>query len=155
NPNALPGNAERGLHVQIPPTEARVVGRPPQMPCLSEACDPEGRPLFPVPPPWLHEDPTQPGKAADPKVITLAIVYGWLSMIMARDKIGTPNAVSTSLFTAGAAIYRSVWKLFFATEPDTDRYQLTDALQRLLQAWCRALLYPGPKCLCEPHGVVI
>jgi hypothetical protein len=36
-----------------------------------------------------------------------------------------------------------------------DRYRLTDALQRLFQAWCRALLYPGPKCLCEPHGVVI
>jgi len=154
NPAALP-NARSGLHVQIPPTAARVIGRPPQIPCFSEACDPEGRPRFPVLPPWLHEDPTQPSTAADPKVIVLAIVYAWLAMIMTRDRIGTPNAINTGQFTLAVAIYRSVWKLFFATEPDTDRYHLTDALQRLLQAWCRALLYPGPKCLCEPHGVVI
>lgn len=154
NPNNLPQNADRGLHVQIPATDARVIGRPPAIPCLSEACDPDRR-RFPVPPPWLHEDPTQPGKAADPKVIILAIVYGWLAMIMARDKIGTPQAVSSAQFTLAVAIYRSIWKLFFGTEPDTDRYRLTDALQRLLQAWCRGLLYPGPKCLCDPHGVVI
>jgi hypothetical protein len=155
NLNRLPQNAERGLHLQVPATDARVVGRPPEIPCLNEACDPDGRPRFPVPPPWLHEDPTQPGKAADPKVIILAIVYGWLAMIMARDKIGTPHAVSSAQFTVAVAIYRAIWKLFFATEPDTDRYRLTDALQRLLQAWCRGLLYPGPKCLCDPHGVVI
>ena len=48
---------------------------PSKFPCWSEACDPTGRPRFPVAIPWLHEDPGHPGQAADPKVIVLAILY--------------------------------------------------------------------------------
>jgi hypothetical protein len=155
HPNSLPANAERGLHIQVPETQARVVGTPPAYPCFNDACDVGGQPRFPVTPPWLHDDPTKPGTAADPKVIVLAIVYSWLALTMARDKVGTSQQVNTTQFATATAVYRAVWKLFFSTEPDTDRYRLTDALQRLLQAWCRGLLYPGPKCLCDPHGAVI
>ena len=35
--------------------------------------------------------------------------------------------------------------------------QTLSYLRRLFQAWCKALLYPGPRCECgcDPHGVVI
>ena len=146
----LPANTRFVLHAAVPAP----VGRGP-FPCASEACDPEGRPRFPVAPPWLHEDPTEPGTAADPKVLVLAVLYAWLASEMARTKVGTPQEVRSAQLDTALALSRAVWRRFFATVPDTERYQLTDALQRLFQAWCKALLYPGPKCLCDPHGVVI
>jgi hypothetical protein len=143
------------LHIEVQPTAVSVrPSQPRPFPCLTEACDAEGRPGFALMP-FLHEDPTNPSHPADPKVIALAILYAFLAGEMARNQVGTPQEIQTARFELAQALYTSAWKLSFATTADTEKYQLTDALQRLFQAWCKALLYPGPKCLCEPHGVVI
>jgi hypothetical protein len=149
----VPGNARLMLHIQVLPTAVRAIAQPPSIPCFNDACDP-GRPRFPVPPPWLHADPTRPGQAADPRVLVLALLHSWLAIEMARNKPGS-QPVAAGRLQVAAGIYQATWKLFFARVPDAQRVQLTDGLQRLLRAWCCALLYPGPTCHCEPHGVVI
>ena len=51
----------------------------------------------------------------------------------------------------------AAWKLFYDKPPADQRLSLVDALKRLFQCWCKALLYAGPRCDpgCGPHGVVI
>ena len=132
HPNNVPGNPNRVLHVQVLPSDVRGGTTPPPVPCFSE-CDPT-RPRFPVSLPWLHEDPTKPGQAADPRVLALALLYSVLAVESARTKAGTPQAVESTRRQVAAAIYTSAWKLFFATIPDTERFQLTE------QAWCCAAL---------------
>jgi hypothetical protein len=134
----------------LPPPPA-----PGPWPCAAEACDPDGKPRFPVLPPWLHEDPFHPGRPADPQVLVLAVLYALLASEMARNKAGTPQEVHSAQLNLATAVYQAVWRLFYATLPDTDRYQLTLAIQRLLAAWCQGFLYPGPRCDVQPDGVVI
>src|SRR5262249_16858144 len=163
HPNVPVQGLRMVLHVEWQPSELQAVAppssQPPPYPCFAEACDPAGAARFPVPIPWLHADPAKPGSAADPRVIVLAILYAWLASEMTKNKAGTPQEVQSQRLQLAAALYGATFKLFYATPPDTERYQLTDALQRLLQAWCKAFLYPGPKCECEYlcglHGVVI
>lgn len=161
--NQVPSTSTRMvLHVEVQPTDVAVrrPKGPSPWPCGTEECDPEGRPLFSVTPPWLHEDPANPGQAADPKVLVLAVFYAWLASEMARNGPNTPAAVQRPQLEIATSLYKATWKAFYATVPDTEVYQYSDALQRLFQAWCRSFLYPGPKCECggcgcEPHAVVI
>jgi hypothetical protein len=118
------------------------------LPCLTEGCDSKGSPLFPVTPPWLH--------SGDPKALALALVYALAVMkqavrngAKATVNAGTPDAKVTK------DLYATVWRLMYPSVADRDREALASELQKLLQAWCRSLLYPGPNCPCEPHGVII
>ncbi len=147
-------NIEGVIHLDIPPGQISAVGLPPPFPCLGEACDPKNRTFWNTFP-WLHANPENPNQAADWRVLVLAVLYAALAGEMARSGYGTPSYVKSNLFELLNASYLAAWKVFFGTVPDTDRFSLTDALQKLLQTWCRSLLYPGPTCHCCPHGVVI
>lgn len=144
------------LHVEVDGSQVDASStQPPPFPCSAEACDPEGRPRFPVPIPWLHQDPGKPGEAADPKVIVLAILY---AVVVSRIAQAGPNAdVQDGMQKLANALNLAAWRLFYDKVPADGRANLLDALRRLFQAWCKALLYPGPtcECGCDPHGVII
>jgi hypothetical protein len=130
---------------------------PPRIPCLNEACDPEGRPRFPIQIPWLHEDPGHPGQAADPKVLVLAILYAvFVSQIEQLGPATTP-AVADAHAKLANALNLAAWRLFYDNPPADQRLSLVDALKRLFECWCKSLLYKGPRCEpgCGTHGVVI
>jgi len=144
------------LHVAIPRTGVKVTSTaPPKFPCLSEPCGNGTKRLFPVMPPWLHEDPTKPGQAADPKVILLAVLYAMTTGLKAQYSTGTPYSMVSARAELGEMIGAASSKLFFGATTPEQKARIIDALQRLLRAWCCALLYPGPKCRCDPHGVVV
>jgi hypothetical protein len=147
---------ELHFHVEIPPTDVVMVPpvEPDPWPCLSEACDPQGMPRFPVLPPWSHEDPLGTVIPADPKVLALAVLYSLLALTAGRFK--DDQAASTSPAVQGVArIYRAAWLVLFRVAPDTEQRRLSVLLRNLLAEWCYSLLYPGPQCQGEPHGVVI
>ena len=141
------------LHAMVPPGKPTVVRGAAPIPCMSECCE-DGPSRFGVSPIWMHENPMKPGQPADSKVILLAVVYGWLKAMSARNAAAGNGAGGAQMQLAGL-IYRAAWRATFGIEPQSDRYDLTAALQKLLEAWCRGFLYPGPRCRCEPHGVVI
>jgi hypothetical protein len=143
------------LHVAIPPSAVSVTTGPGGMPCMTEACNPSGGGIFAVAPPWLHANPELPGQAADSRVLALALAYAWAAGEQARSGPSTPAAVRSAQFDLANALYAAVFQSTFATVPVTTRYDLTAAVQKLMQALCCSLLYPGPKCTCEPHGVII
>ncbi|HEX2572303.1 MAG TPA: hypothetical protein VH877_22350 [Polyangia bacterium] len=135
--------AERVVEVErLPPQERREA---------AEACPPR----FPVMPPWLDEDPRKPGSAGDPKALVLAALYGWLSQELARHQAGTPNEIFTTRRQVASLIYRGAADVLFGAQDDTKRAELSTALRDLMSAWCQSLIYPGPTCAGEPHGVVI
>ncbi|MEO8681573.1 MAG: hypothetical protein ABI665_21180 [Vicinamibacterales bacterium] len=146
-------------HVEVGPSlvEASQIQQPPRFPCSAEACDPEGKPRFPVPLPWLHADPSHPDQAADPKVIMLAILYALVVSKTSTLNANSTPAVQAEMEKLGAALNATAWQLFYDEVPEARRADLMEALRRLLQAWCKLLLYPGPRCECgcEPHGVII
>jgi hypothetical protein len=105
--------------------------------------------------PWLHADPVHAGSAGDPKVLALAALGGWLMQMAVREGEGTANAISTPRREIAQGIYRVAWLLLFGLPEKADPAALGGALQRLLEAWCDNLLWKGPECCGEPHGVVI
>jgi hypothetical protein len=152
-----PPNLRMRLHVEVGPTALDAVAQPPAHPCFAEACDPQRRPRFPVPIPWLHADPRRPQQAGDPKVIVLAILYAMsTSAIMQGGGATTPEAAAGQEAVA-RALNDVAWKVLYDDVPAGTRLELVQALRRLFQAWCKSLLYPGPRCECgcDPHGVVV
>jgi hypothetical protein len=115
-------------------------------PCLTDPCC-GTMPLFPVPPPWADANPFKPGQAADLDVIVLAVIYVLLAGATAQ------NATNVGGLTK---LYQQIALLVNpnATSPDALN-QETQAVQQLLATLCCALLYPGPECQGELHGVVI
>jgi hypothetical protein len=100
-------------------------------------------------PPFLHEDPAHPGQAIDWKVILVAAAYSLLAM---QEQSGG-NAQQSAI---AKALYLYVAILVFGKGHSIDDYvRLTKAILCLLKEWCCALLYPGPVCTEDPHGVVI
>jgi hypothetical protein len=144
------------LHVEIAPSQVTST-QPPTHPCLAEACDPARRPRFPVPLPWLHADRTAPGEAADPKVIVLAVLYAVSISKIVQNGPTVTEAVRAEQEAIAAALNLAAWKLLFGNVAVDERVDLLEALRRLFDAWCKALLYPGPRCECgcDPHGVII
>ena len=147
------GSIELHFHVEVPPTDVVVVN-PGPWPCFSEACDPQGKPRFPVLPPWSHEDPLGRVIPADPRVLALSVLYSLLTL--AAGSVKDDQAASASpMVQQFARIYRAAWLVLFRLAPDTEQRRLSALLRNLLAEWCHGLLYPGPKCQGEPHGVVI
>lgn len=143
------------IRVAIPPTTVAVVlPAVGPRPCLGEPCCPEHGPLFPTLPPFLHADPFQPAQPADPKVLALAVLYGWLATEAARQQPAATGTGSPALAQA-AQVYQTAWQMLFGLAPGADVTRFSETLRRLLAAWCRGFLYPGPCCEGEPHGVVI
>jgi hypothetical protein len=144
------------LHVEILPTQILVtpVAEPGPWPCLSEACDPQGKPRFAVLPPWSHPDPNGTFVPGDPKVDLLAAVYALLALDVGRYT-DNETAASTRDVQVLTAVYEAAWHVLFRIAPDAQGRQLTEALHQLFRDWCSSLLYPGPTCQGDPHGVVI
>jgi hypothetical protein len=105
--------------------------------------------------PWLHTDPTHETSAGDPKVLGLAALGGWLSQMLVRDQAGTANELTSARRELAQGIYRLAWMMLFGVSPKADPAALGGALQRLLEGWCETLLWKGPHCCSDPHGVVI
>jgi hypothetical protein len=105
--------------------------------------------------PWLHTDPTNPARAGDPKALALAALGGWLSQMMVREQVGTTNSIVSTRREILQGIYRVAWLLLFGVPQKADPAALAGALRRLLEGWCDYLLWKGPHCCCDPHGVVI
>jgi hypothetical protein len=106
--------------------------------------------------PWLHPDPLSPADAGDPKSLAIGILGAWLkaSTASAASEGDVTEAWSISKLAA-ATLYRAAWLLFYGVDTSGDQRDVGDALQRLLAGWCAAMLYPGPICAYQPHGVVI
>ena len=131
------------LAMTVPASHPKVQ-RGPVLPCLQEPCaGGEALPLFPVPPPFIHDEPRHPGEAADPKVLVLAALYALLAM---QTTQGGPAPNPDLLYQAAA-------RLLFGDA--LDRPKLLTELRKLFAAWCKASLYPGPVCDGTPHGVII
>jgi hypothetical protein len=122
-------------------------------PCLTDPCCDE-TPLFSPPIPWCDEDPFNRGESGDLKAIALAIVYALLAGTIAKSEPGANGADNN--VAAAADVFALVTKLFDEKLAEHDRLDdVAIAVQQLLSDWCCSLLYPGPCCEGEPHGVVI
>jgi hypothetical protein len=105
--------------------------------------------------PWLHPDPAKPSSAGDPKALVLAALGGWLAQMLVRERAGTANEVLSTRREIAQGIYRLAWVLLFGVSQKADAAALGVTLKRLLEAWCDGLLWRGPQCCGDPHGVVI
>ena len=74
---------------------------------------------------------------------------------LTKYRAGTPYALYSAQANIGSMLGRVAGQVLLGRSTAAQQTQLVGALQRLFEAWCRALLYPGPKCRCEPHGAVI
>lgn len=156
-PATLQGGIGITWGVSVGPTDVRIVV--PQLgpyPCATEACgcDPDLL-RFPVFPPFLHSDPRRPNQSVDWKVLLLAVLYGLLVSEEARHHTGTPQATVTPRLQLAMNLYVVALRALFGANTRAQAERLTRAMRCLFQAWCRALLYPGPECQKGIHGVVI
>jgi len=112
-------------------------------PCLTDPCC-ASTPLFPVTPPWADASPFNPGQAADLNVILLAVIYVMF-------------AGATTDIAEYQKLYQQVALLVNpnATPTSDVLNQDAQAVKQMLADLCCSLLYPGPTCQGEPHGVVI
>jgi hypothetical protein len=149
----VPREAVLVIHLDVPPGQSAGEGKR-TFPCFGAPCNP-GDTQFWKTFPWLHANPQNPDQAADWRVLVLAILYASLAGRMQESSYGTASYKKSANLDMASAAYAAASKLFFAAMPDTDRLSVSEALQKLLQAWCKGLLYPGPVCRCCPHGVVI
>ena len=105
--------------------------------------------------PWLHPDPLKKTHAGDPKAVVLGLIGAWLKQSTASSaEKGVPEPWSLKRLAA-SLIYRAAWLMFYGVDAADDRQDVKKALEDLLRDWCCGILYPGPVCGCEPHGVVI
>ena len=123
--------------------------------CSGEPCAPHAKNDSTPVLPWLHRDPTHSKAAADPKVMLLATLGGWLTQMLRREAAGTAHEITTPRREIAEGIYHLAWVLLFGVSGRADSAELGGALKRLLEAWCEELLWKGPQCHGGPHGVVI
>jgi hypothetical protein len=109
---------------------------------------------FPVLP-WLPTDPLNNSRAGDPKALAMAALASWLSQSMVREQVGTNNESTSTRREIAQGIYRIAWLLLFGVPQNADPAALGCSLHRLIEEWCDSLLWKGPQCCCDPHGVVI
>jgi hypothetical protein len=107
------------------------------------------------PRPWLHADPIGKSRAGDPKALILGALGGWLMQMLVRERSGGAKEITSARRGLAQRIYRIAWVLLFGLVERTGRGLLGGTLKRLLEAWCSELLWTGPECCGEPHGVVI
>jgi hypothetical protein len=140
------------------------------LPCVGEPCSPPpmsdtsltsdcGEPASAADPtpvlPWMNTDPTHETSAGDPKVLVLSALGGWLAQMLVREQAGTSSEITSPRREIAQGIYRIAWLLLFGLPEKADPAALGATLQRLLEAWCDGLLWKGPQCCGDPHGIVI
>lgn len=139
--------SEFKLNITVAPTQVSLsTPAATSFPCLTDPCC-GSTPQFPVTPPWADANPFRPDQAGDLNVIGLAVLY-----ILAAGT-AAQNSPDASGF---AALYQQLLKTVDPNATTSDIVNRdTQALQQLLADLCCSLLYPGPECHGEPHGVVI
>ena len=105
--------------------------------------------------PWLHMDPAHESTPGDPKVLALAALGGWLGQMLARERAATKDEIASPRREIAQGIYRVAWLLLFGVPRSANTAALGRTLDQLLKGWCDELLWKGPQCPCDPHGVVI
>jgi hypothetical protein len=121
-----------------------------EWPCLTDPCC-EDRRVFPCLPPWCEVD--RQGQPAAPKAVALAIMYSLLAGTIATEEVKSGEHPKAQ---AAADLFRATLALFEAEgweKGDLDK--VAARVRQLLADWCCSLLYPGPYCDCDIHGVVI
>jgi hypothetical protein len=93
--------------------------------------------------------------AGDPacaaKTLLLSAVYGWL-----RSMLGEDSAGWTGRRVLASWMHMLMWRLFFDIDLTEDKKrQFPPLLQQLFASWCNGMLYPGPRCHEEHHGVFL
>jgi hypothetical protein len=147
----LKGLCERKGPTNCEPCEPKRDCEP--FPCLTDPCC-EDTPLFSPCLPWFDKDPFDAHAAGAPKAIALAIVQALLSGMISSKAAERPGVEES--VAAWADLHRLTAEMFDQTcgEPG-NLNRVCIAVQQLLSDLCCALLYPGPRCEHEPHGVVI
>jgi hypothetical protein len=105
--------------------------------------------------PFLHADPSKPEHAGDPKALVLAALGGWLAQLLVRERSGTSSETLTSRRVLAETIFRYAWLMLFGVSAKAEPYLLYGPIKRLFEKWCDGLLYRGPECCGDLHGVVI
>ena len=86
----------------------------------------------------------------DANLLLLAAAYAYFADLAARS----PQAAQGW----AAMIYRAMWRLVGVDlDPLTDaqKQELARLLAQLFACWCDAMIYPGPRCTDEHHGVYL
>ena len=121
-----------------------------EWPCLADPCCGH-EPLFPCAPPWRELD--ERGRPAGPRAAALAIVYALLAGTIATEDVVKGENPKVK---AAADLFQATATLLQAEASKTGELdKLAVKVRQLLADWCCSLLYPGPTCDCEIHGVVI
>jgi hypothetical protein len=131
------------------------------LPCAGEPCTPQ-------PPPSARSDcggrsaasggatdSTQDSSSDDLKALALAALGGWLAQMLVRERAGTAAEITSTRRELAQFIQSGAWPLLFGVSSRADRSELGGTLQRLLEGWCDGLLWKGPQCCGDPHGVPI
>ncbi len=89
----------------------------------------------------------------DAKLLLLAAVYALFAEATARS-----GGAWTPARVVMAKLYVVAWHLLgvdLNAATDKQKLELAKVLAKLLQCWCDAMLYPGPRCSSEHHGVYL
>ncbi len=83
------------------------------------------------------------------KTLILAFLYSWLRCLTEKREGKGTEEISR-------LIYLVAWRVLFgANAGGSSRKVLVQLLNELLQALCEGLMYPGPRCEDEHHGVYL
>jgi hypothetical protein len=100
--------------------------------------------------PWgWTVDPADGARIA--RTLLLSGIYAMLSELVARN---------SRYQLAASYLYAIAWYALFgvnptAPVPDALKRQLTALITRLYERWCNGLVYPGPRCSDEHHGIYL
>jgi hypothetical protein len=90
----------------------------------------------------------------DAKSLLLAAIYAYFADVTARS-----GGAWTPARLRAAEAYRFAWELLGADlsipNAEAQKEQLARLVARLFDCWCEAMLYPGPRCTDEHHGVFL
>ena len=93
--------------------------------------------------------------AQDMKLLLLAAIYSYFTDVTQKS-----GGAWTAQRLAASRLYAAAWLLLGVNvnaqnATDAQKQELARILANLFQCWCDAMLYPGPRCESEHHGVYL
>ncbi len=101
------------------------------------------------------------GAACTGRTLALAGLCGWFVSQLGTAACGPaadeePSAEQQARMLAAWSICRLAWRGLFGLDPAlAPEAGLEKCLRQLFRAWCEGLVYKGPRCDGEAHGVVL
>src|SRR3569623_273265 len=89
----------------------------------------------------------------DLRVLLLAAIYAYFADVTSRSGGGW-----TASRMLGQLLYFAAWRLLgidVNSATEAQRQELGKLIARLFECWCEAMLYPGPRCSTDHHGVYL